>query len=400
MKHVTERASCRLCSNKSFNSILNLGYSALANDFICDKNTKQETYPLHLHQCQDCGLFQLLDIVNPELMFSEYIYKSGTSQVMRDHFNKYANDVVDFLNLQPDDLVVDLGSNDGTLLKAFKQRGMCVVGVEPASNLADAANGEEIETINSFFNIEVATNIVNEFGKAKLVTMNNCLAHLDNIDEIIAGVKELLDDDGVFIFENAYFMDSLKTNDFSQVYHEHLSYFTVKPLYEYFIKQGMTLYRVEKQNIHGGSIKCFVRQIGIEETSENVQKILNEEENIKTSFQENVKSLSTKLKLKLKVLKGKGKSIAGVCAAAKSTTLLHYCDIGTEILDCIFDDASDKQGKFSPGKNIPILPFSDLKEKNPDYLLILSYNFTELMINKYPEYKGKWITCFPEVKII
>ena len=161
----------------------------------------QKTYPLHFYQCQDCGFFQLLDIVNPELMFSDYIYRSGTSQVMRDYFDSYAEEVVSSLKLQSNGLVVDIGSNDGTLLKAFQKRGVKVIGIEPAANLANAANEEEIKTINNFFNCYVGQSIMFEFGRAKCITMNNCLAHLDNIDDIIIGVKELLADDGVFILK-------------------------------------------------------------------------------------------------------------------------------------------------------------------------------------------------------
>lgn len=398
---ITYRKDCRLCHKTNFNSILNLGKSALANEFVSDPNIEQETYPLELFQCQSCFHYQLRDIVNSKLMFKEYNYVSGTSNLMRDHFNKYANEVHNhnFDKLGNKNIIVDIGSNDGTLLKEFKNLGYKVLGVDPAENLAQKANEEGIETIPEFFNVSIAKNIVKKYDKASVITCNNCFAHVDNLDEIVNGVKELLDNNGIFVIEVSSFDKMvLETNDFSQIYHEHVSYHQLPPLENFFKRFDMHISHVEKIDVHGGSLRIYVRHGTSKQDWYNMtEKIINMQH--KFEFRKNISNIKKNIKQKLLDLKSQSKAIAGVTASAKSTTFLHYCDIGNDILDFICDDAPEKQGKFSPGKHIPILPFSAIKEKKPDYLLLLSFNFANFIMEKYSDYNGIWINPLPKLKM-
>src|ERR1035437_1080479 len=406
MKDYIHKENCRLCGGSLFKLVMSLGNSSLANELV-DEDLEQDTFPLDLFRCELCGHYQLLDVVSPDRMFKHYLYVSGTSKLMRDHFANYAETIVKDLRLKSDDLVCDIGSNDSTLLKAFAKNNVKVIGVEPAENLAAQSNKEGIRTISKFFSVDVAKEIVKDFGKASVVTSNNCFAHLDDMRGFVEGVKEMLADDGVFVFENAYLLDMLKTNDFSQVYHEHVGYFGLMPLKLFFRTLGMIIFDAQLIDIHGGSIRFFVAKDGSREIKPSVAKIIKDEEDSDvynpsldfTNKDFHCNNLITKVKLKerLLTLKGQGKTIAGAFASAKSTTLLHYFEIGKDILDCIFDDAPEKIGKLSSGKHIPILPFSALSEKSPDYVLILSYNFTDFVIKKHSDYKGTWIVLFPEI---
>ncbi len=401
---LTRRDNCRLCHSRMLDLVLSLGSSALANQFVSDPDIKQNEFPLDLFQCKGCDHFQLLDIVDPEIMFSNYLYVSGTSRKMQYHFRNYACSIVSEKNLDENDLVVDIGSNDSTLLKWFDKLEVKTVGVEPAVNLARKSNEDGIKTYNDFFNKDLAQKIINNHGKASVITCNNVFAHADNLDEIVLGVKKLLKDNGVFIFEVSYFNDVMKTNDFSQIYSEHVSFHTISPLFHFFKRHDMKLFDVKKIDIHGGSIRCYVRKYSSSRFSDLYEPLLmierGTEKSLLNSFVNNTQNIKTKLKNKLLEYKRQGKKISGVLAAAKSTTFLHYCDIGPDILDYIYDDAREKVGLYSPGKKIKIKPFSDLPKDNPDYLLVLSYNFADIIVKNHPEFKGTWVVPLPEYKEI
>lgn len=412
---ITRRSDCRLCHSTNLKLVLQLEPSALANAFVSDLTIEQDKFPLDLFNCLDCGHYQLLDVVDPSILFKHYLYVSGTSKLMRRHFRNYACSVVSEFDLDDDDLLVEIGSNDGTSLKWFKTLGIKVLGIDPAENLAVKATQEGITTIPSFFNRKVANQIINEYGKASVVVANNVFAHADDLDEIVLGVKELLKENGVFIFEVSYFKDVILSGDFSQIYHEHTSYHTVLPLYSFFKKHDMQLYKIERVDSHGGSIRCFVSNkfdnnvlssshndasFFIEQESKFGLYSINEPWSGVNKFIENIEKNKEDLNKLLIELKQSGKKISGVAASAKSTTFLHHYNIGTELLDYICDDAPEKIGLFSPGKHIPIVPFSKIYEDNPDYLLILSFNFVDSIITRHPNFKGKWIVPLPELKII
>ena len=395
MNHI--RDNCRLCSSKKLINILNLNPSALANDFNNNKD-KQELYPLDLYKCEECDHIQLLYIVDPKVLFSNYLYVSGTSNLMKQHFKDYAYDIISKFNLNNQDLVIEFGSNDSILLKEIKVLGPKVLGIEPATNLAKISNEEGITTVNEFLTIDIAKDIVKKYGKAKIVIANNVFAHIDQLNKIVEAVKILLEPKGTFIFENAYLFDMLDTNDFSQIYHEHLSYHSVTPLYKFFEHHNMNLYDVEHKNIHGGSIRCFV---GTKAISQNVFNFINYENiNFKyllSNFINKTNDFKVSIYNNIQQLKDNGSSIGGVLASAKSTTLLHQAGIGV-LLDFIADEAELKQGLYSPGYKIPIVNFDNINDV--DYLVILSLNFANSIMERYKDYKGKWIVLFPEFDII
>jgi hypothetical protein len=404
------RNNCRLCSSTEIKLIYSLGSSALANDFVSDPNIAQNTYPLDLYQCSDCGHFQLLDIVDPEILFRNYCYVSGTSKLMRQHFRNLACSIVSEFDLDKD-LVVEIGSNDGTLLGWFKALGIPFLGVEPATNLANQCNERGLTTINAFFNTQTAKQILDYYDPPKIIIANNIFAHADDLSEIVNAVKLLMRKDGVFIFEVSYFADVIETGDFSQIYHEHCSFHSIKPLISFFLQHQMTMFRVERIPTHGGSIRVYVRNNDANQSWDDGSdlKFANQEtldglydlkkpSSIFHTFTKRIEQVGVDLKSHLTKLKQEGKTIAAAGASAKSTTLLHHYDIGIETLDFIADDAPEKQGFFSPGKKIPILPFNAIYDKKPDYLLILSYNFTDFLIQKHNKYEGTWIIPFPEYK--
>jgi hypothetical protein len=414
------RDNCRLCGNKDFALVVSLSPTALANEFLKIPE-KQETFPLDLYKCKTCNHFQILDIVNPDRLFKKYLYKSSTSQLMRNYFKFYACDVVSKYSLDESSFVVEFGSNDACLLKWFPKLGIKALGVDPAKNIAEKTLSEHgVETIPDFFNIPVAQKIKKDHGLADIIIGNNVFAHADDLNEIVFAVKELLKPGGSFIFDVSYALDMMVCRDFSQMYHEHTSYHTIAPLRLFFEKHNMVLQNVERKNIHGGSIRCHVVNSENAAVYDSVeQNIDHEDDCINLDFTKltkngkpyyeysqicefirNTNELKTSLKSFLLDLKSKGKSISALAASAKSTTFLHQCDIGTDIIDYICDDAEDKQNKYTPGKHIPVVPFSKIYETKPDYLLILSFNFTDSLIKKYKSCGSKFIIPVPEIKVI
>ena len=259
---VKKLLSCRACSNKKMVKVLSLGKSPLANSFLKPKKLKlhEDFFPLELELCKNCGLVQLAHIVNPNLMFRNYLYVSSTSKSFVEHFEKFSQNVYKKFALTYEDLVIDIGSNDGILLKPFKNLGAKTLGVDPAKNVAVIARKAGIKTIVEFFNEKVAHRIFREYGKAKIITAANVFAHTDNWDEFVKSAKILLTEDGVLIIEAPYLLDFVKKNLFDTVYHEHLSYIALRPLIKFFKKHRMVVFDIQKVSSHGGSIRVFIKK--------------------------------------------------------------------------------------------------------------------------------------------
>jgi hypothetical protein len=402
---------CRVCESTDLIKFLSLGDTPLVNSLLKREQLElaEPKYPLDVYFCKNCNLVQLADIVPPEIMFRNYLYVSGISDTMRLHFSELAESIVKRFNLSPESLVVDIGGNDGTLLKSFKNFGVKVLNVEPAHNIAKMSVDNGIETINEFWDEYVASKIKKSSGGAKIIIGTNVFAHVDNLDDFMRGVKTLLSDDGVFIVEVPYLVDLIKKKEFDTIYHEHLSYFALKPLITLFSKFGMVLFDVERVGVHGGSIRVFVKR-GLENQSDSVKELLKLEENeglssleIYENFAKNVEMIKEKLVSLLKKLKDNGKSIVGYGAPAKGNVLLNYCKIGTDLLEYTVDKTPIKQGLYTPGMRIPVFPPEKIVEDMPDYVLILSWNFADEIIKqqqKYKELGGKFIIPIPEPKII
>lgn len=412
-KDVFELKVCRICKGKQLKRVLSLGKTPPANSFLSKKklSEKEDYFPLALNICPLCRQLQLSHVVDPDLLFKNYVYVSSTSPVFVKHFEDYAKSTWKKLKLKKGNFVMDIGSNDGILLKPFKQLGAKVLGVDPAVKIANQATKQGIETLPEYFNRNLADKIVKKYGHAKVITANNVFAHIHDIDEVVEAVKKVLDDDGVFITESPYLMVFLQNNLFDTVYHEHLSYYSVKPLTIFFKRLGMKVFDVEETKSHGGSIRVFAaREKSPFRISKSVSDLMKKEsklglDDLKTyqSFAQRIKKNKTELKKLLNKIKKTGKKIAGFGAPAKGNTLLNYFKIGTETLDYIVDDSISKQGLFTPGMHIPVVSPSKVLKRRPDYIFILAWNFAEPIMLKLADYKksgGRFIIPVPKPKII
>src|SRR3990167_4111317 len=339
---------CRICKSFRLKKVFSLGQQPLANKLLKQPEDKVKTYPLDLYSCQHCTLLQLGKVVSKEEMYEEYYYIPSISKTNIQHFKELAKKLTRILDLKSGSLIVDIGGNNGSLLKQFRR--MRLVNVEPAKNIKV---DPQIPTIRDYFNKEVAEAIVRTKGKAKLVTATNSFAHVDNLHEYLEALDILLDEDGVFF---AQFPDSrnlLKENQFDTIYHEHLSYFTYEPLHHLFANTPFELWQITSDNIHGGSMQIWVRRR---------PKLL-------ANFIKNAAIIRRELHEYLEIERQKGRHIIGYGAAAKGTVLLNYCSLSNSIIDYIVDGTPYKQGKFVPGVNIPIYPESKLLEEKPGKLM-------------------------------
>jgi methylation protein EvaC len=385
----------------------------IANGFLTEDQFKDEYFfEMEVAFCNQCNMFQLVTQPEPDQMFNDnYAFFSGTSKLMDLHFKDFANNVMDdYLKDKDDPFVVEIGSNDGIMLKNFAQNGIRHLGIEPSANVAQVAMDQGINTIVEFFDKALAEKIVNEHGQADAYVASNVMCHIPYINSIVEGIKVLLKPNGIVIFEDPYLGNVIKKNTYDQIYDEHTFLFSVHSIQFLFNQFNMEVIDVEPQASHGGSMRYVIAHKGEKSIHLNVQKQLKYEDelgltNIDTfnQFKNNCEKYRTELMALLSEIKSKGKSIAGYAATSKSTTIINYCGITSDHLDCIYDTTPIKQGKFSPGAHIPIKPHSDFKDNYPDYALLFGYNHEKEIMAKEQEFMnkgGKWITYVPEVKII
>lgn len=408
------RSTCRMCNAGSLEKFLELTPTPPGNRPLkeTELNRVEATYPLELYHCSQCKHIQLGHIVDPRILYQKnYTYVSGTSKHFTQHLEVYANTVVDKFQLEPSDLVLDIGSNDGTCLKFFKSLGMKVLGVDPASNIALKATNSGIETISDFFSYALATQIKKKHGSVKFITSHNACAHIDQLDDIIRGVGHLLADDGVFSLEVGYFLDVYQNVWFDTIYHEHLDYHTVGPFEYLFSRLGMEIISAERISPQGGSIRVMAQKKGGKYKRDNsVDQLVKVEQEVGLhkletfeSFGAHILQVKKQLHQLLSQLKQQGKSIAGYGAPTKSTTLLMHFQLGCDFLDFIVDDNPLKQGLFTPGTHIPIYSVEMLFEQQPDYVLILAWNFADPIMRanaKFTEKGGRFIVPMPVPQIV
>jgi len=403
---------CRVCRESDLEKVLTLGSTPLANAFLTKLQLDEPEYfyPLDVYFCNNCGFIQLGHIVSPEILFRNYVYVSSTSKVFMDHFREMADNVFPRFLAEKKSLVIDIGSNDGILLKPFKNLGAKVLGIEPAVHVVKIAQKEGIETISEFFSVELAKRIVKRKGQADIVTATNVFAHIDNLDEVIEGLKILLNKDGIFIMEVPHLIDFIKKRYFDLIYHEHLSYWSVNSLIILFKRFNMIVFDVQKVPVHGGTIRVYIKKAeGKHKVEKSVQEFLHQENVMKLKKKKTYLDyanlvLNNKVNLLtlLAGLKTKGKTIAAYGAPAKGNTLLNYFSIGQDFLDFVVDDSPFKQGLYTPGKHIPVVSSKVLYEKKPDYLLILAWNFAESIMKMHERFKtegGKFIIPVPKPRI-
>ena len=405
--------NCRVCKNDKFHQILNLGETPLANAFLKKNNNDKEEnyYPLNVVWCEKCGLLMIDEVVSPEIMFKNYIYVSGTSPTLKKHFINLTSETISLYDVQPNDLVVDIASNDGTLLKEFKNRGLKVLGIDPAENIAEIARKSGIPTEIGFINEKIALKVRNNYGLAKLITATNVVAHINDLDELFRSIEILLKPNGIIIIEVPYMVDLIENIEFDTIYHEHLSYFAVKPVKILLKNNNFNLIRVKHVSIHGGTIRLYgARKNSNFKIHESVKNFLNREERLNVNkidyyknFAYKVKNLKEDLLKSLLTIKEKRKKIAGYGASAKGNTLLNYCGINSTTLEFIGDLNKLKQDQMTPGTHIPVVDPRLIAEKKIDYLLILAWNFKEEIIkqqNYIREWGGKFIIPIPRVEIL
>jgi hypothetical protein len=404
------RQTCRLCDSGDLTSVLQLTPTPPANAFVdeVDLDAEQPVFPLELFFCETCHHVQLLDVVDPAHLFRNYVYVSGTSPSFVKHFEDYANALIERFKPAAGALVVDIGSNDGTLLRFFPEQ--TVLGIDPATDIAKAASDAGIETWPEFLDQEVTARIKREKGPAAIVTANNVFAHADDLAGIADGVSALLDACGVFVFEVSYGLDVYEKTLFDTIYHEHLACHTVSPLIGFFKSRGMELFSVEHVEPQGGSIRCMVQQAGGANAPDgSVEAALMRERELGLDRAATWKAYASKIETRkielnslLVDLKSSGKAIAGFGAPAKATSLMYHFGIGPDVIDFIADDSPLKQGLYSPGLHIPVLSAAEIYERRPDYVVILAWNFAEPIMKAHAAFQeqgGKFIVPLPHLEV-
>ena len=394
---------CRCCGSINLKKYLDLGLMPLANNLEATSQLARakERFPLQVLFCENCYLSQLSVVIDPEKMFSYYTYRYSINHGYIIHCKDMATEFQQKYNLIKDSFHVDIAGNDGTLLKQFKNAiGLKVLNVDPASNLVAVAESDGIESIADFWSLKVAKNISNTHGYADLITATNVFAHVDDVNEFITAAKILLKPDGVLVLEFPYLIDFIISVEFDTIYFEHLSYFSILPLDKLCKNIGMKIIDVEKQNIHGGTVRVTIAPEGSQRNADlSVANFISIEKSIGvdkfnwySGYSDQVHAVISNFSNHLVKLKTSGKKIAAFAASAKGNTLLNSAFIGTDIIDYIADETPEKIGKFSPGTGIAIVNKQMIVKNPPDYMVILSWNFADEIIEKLNKiYHGEYI---------
>jgi C-methyltransferase C-terminal domain/Putative zinc binding domain/Methyltransferase domain len=401
-----KRTCCRVCEGDRLRRFLELGPQPLANAFLRspDEFATEASYPLDVYYCESCSLVQLLDVIDPEVLFGNYLYVTGTSDTIARHNVDYARTVQDFLRLDSGDLVVEAASNDGSLLKQFRALGVRTLGVEPARNLAEVANQNGIDTVAEFFNPEAARRLRETYGSAKAVIANNVLAHVDDMIGFLRGARHLLTDGGMAVFEVPYLLELLERLEYDTIYHEHLGYFSVIALLRLCEAADLRIARVDRVPVHGGSLRVYAAAIsshsaGALDLAEAEKRAGLDSPARYEKFAHDVAVSRALLRKFLCNLRTERRSLAGYGAPAKGNTLLNYCGIDTTFLPYTVDKNELKVGLYTPGMHIPVRPVATLLEERPDDLLILAWNFSGEIMRQQEAYRalgGRFITPVPE----
>jgi novobiocin biosynthesis protein NovU/D-mycarose 3-C-methyltransferase len=409
---IRERSNCRTCGSKNLALVLDLGSTALANDFIpADQVSKYKTsLPLRLCVCRDCSLAQLADTVSPDVLYSRYAYVTSTSRTMEEHLTGQLAHLMKVGAFKRPPRVVEIASNTGIYLKKFKQLGCDVLGLEPAENIAQLAIRDGVPTRVEFFNDASAEVIRREWGQADLILGRHVFAHIDDLADLVKGLEALSHPQTIIAFEVPYLVDFFKGVQFDTIYHEHLSYISVRSIQALVEKSPFFLQRIDYYPIHGG---CILFQLRLRaaggEVDESVAKATAIEKSMELGdpaswkpFVDQVRHIQSALPSLLRSLRSQGKSIIGYGASAKGNTLLNTCGITAKDLDFIIDNTPFKQNKVAPGSWIPIRPPERLQDR-PDYALILAWNFAPEIIQRERAYQtagGRFILPLPQPQIV
>jgi len=406
-------SKCRFCDHPLENTFVNLGMSPLSNAYIKPEqiNSAEKFYPLHAYVCKNCLLVQLEEFETPEEIFSDYAYFSSYSETWLDHAKKYTELMTARFSLNHDSQIMEIASNDGYLLQYFQQKGMSVLGIEPAANVAKVAEAKGIPSLVKFFGVSTAEELVKAGKQADLLLGNNVLAHVPNLNDFVAGMKIVLKPAGIITMEFPHLLQLIQQNQFDTIYHEHFSYFSFLTVEKIFAHHGIQLFDVEELPTHGGSLRIYGQHDGGKQLISDRLSRLKEQEILAgldqlatyRGFAEQVKATKRNLLEFLINAKKQGKIIVGYGAPAKGNTLLNYCGVRTDFIDYTVDRSPHKQGSFLPGTHIPIYHPDQVKETQPDYLLILPWNIKSEIIEQMAyirEWGGKFLVPIPQVEVI
>lgn len=411
MAHLTRRNRCRLCDGSTLDLAIPMKPSPIGDAFVKDPSIEQESFPLDVYICQDCGHLQNLDVVDSRILFGKYTYHTSHSLGLVEHFKKYAAHVIEKLVISPPGFILEIGSNDGSLLSEFKGMGYEVLGVDASKAVATHANSRGIPTIAAFFGSAIANSILSNHDKASLVCANNVYAHADNLRDITTGIRNILTDDGVFVFEVSYLPDMVENMVFDTIYHEHVSYHTLNPLERFLNSLDLTLFDVERIPTKGGSIRGYVqvKSTGRRDPSDTLKKMMVAEIDqrydrieIYHRYADKIASCKQGTLDLLKKHTGDLKGIAGYGASTTTTTLLYNYEL-EHILERIYDDNPIKFGTYSPGAHIEVFSSEHILHHKPKAIVILAWVYAKPIITRnmtYLQSGGVFILPLPVPRII
>lgn len=403
---------CRICGRRDLVQFLDLGNQPLANSFLVPGTSvaSENRYPLAVNFCNDCHLSQLTAVVSPEVLFRDYIYFSSGMPVLSKHFGDYAEEVMRKFIKEKGRLAVEIGSNDGLLLEALRGMGARVLGIDPALNIARQANERGVETIGDFFSEKLADEIVKKYGKARTIIGNNVVAHIDNHHDLARGIEKLLAEDGVFAFEAPYIVDMFENLTFDTIYHEHLSYLSVRPLVKFFNGFGLDVFDVKIFPVQGNSLRVYVCKTGTRAIEPSVGELMKKELDMSLDKADSYFVLARRIEnLKESVvevlvdLKKSGKKLAAYGAPAKGNTLLNYFGIGQNFLEYATEALPSKIGLLTPGMHIPVVDIQWARNNPPDFYLLLAWNYKDAVLEKEKEFRnkgGRFIMPVGDIRVI
>lgn len=404
-------SKCLICEGE-YKPFVDFGDMPIANAFATKEEMNNEyTFPMKVGFCKNCKMVQLVEQPDREKMFHDnYAFFSSTSNYMRKHFKKFAQSVSNLQSLDKKSFVVEIGCNDGIMLQNFVMDKIQCLGIEPSKNVAVVAMEKGIEVINQFFDQDLAKKITQTYQKADAILSANVMCHIPYMHSIYKGVKTLLKEDGVFIFEDPYLGEIIEKTSFDQIYDEHVFLFSALSISNLAKMHDLELINVEPQITHGGSMRYTIAHKGVKLPSQNVTNLIDKEKNLGldseqayTGFTDSVNKIRDDLINLLKKLKKDGKKVVAYGATSKSTTVTNYFGITPELVECIYDTTPIKHNKLSPGAHIPVFPYEQFRESNPDYVLLFAWNHAFEIMKKEKDYMltGKhWITYIPKVEII
>lgn len=404
---------CLMCASEKRSLVLDLGAQPHSDSFPTEKqlHTKDARYPLRLVSCTSCGLLQLDYLVDPSILYQQdYLYVSSTTETGRKHYTDLAHTIVERFAFPPGSLAIDIGSNVGVLLSGFKDVGMRVLGIDPAPIVTATAIMSGIDTIVDFFTSDLAETVLKRHGKASTITATNVFAHLHDVDDAVSGMKKVLAKDGVIVIEAPHALTMFEDLEYDQIYHQHVSYLSVRPMKSYFKQAGLELFEVEELSIHGGSLRYLVGWPGVHPIDSSVETILAEEESRglydemqRTKFAAEVEDQRRALIDLVQECKKRGKRIIALSAPAKGNTLLNYCNLDASLIDFATERNPLKVGRYTPGTRIPIYSDDRVLSDMPDYALILAWNFADEIMKNMAEFKrrgGKFIVPVPRPRVL